>query len=165
LAKWLAEQTDEVISVAFSPDGRAFLSGGSDKTLKLWDIATGREIRTFVGHTDSVIAVAFSPDGRNALSGSSDRTLKVLGRRDGKRDPHFGGAYQLGKFGRVLARRPQRAVWQPRRHPQALGRCDGKRDSHPCRAHEHGPFVAFSPDGKTALSGSADNTLKLWDVT
>jgi WD40 repeat protein len=57
---------------------------GSDKTLKLWDIATGREIRTFVGHTDSVIAVAFSPDGRNALSGSSDRTLKFWDVATGK---------------------------------------------------------------------------------
>jgi len=45
----------EVISaIAFSPDGRYILSGSDDKTLKLWDVETGREIRTFNGHNDSV---------------------------------------------------------------------------------------------------------------
>ena len=62
-----------VISVAFSPDGRTALSGSDDKTLKLWDVATGTEIRSFAGHTDYVWSVAFSPDGRTALSGSDER--------------------------------------------------------------------------------------------
>ncbi len=53
------------------------MSGSGDKTLKLWDVATGKEIRTFVGHTSTVDSVAFSPDGRTALSGSGDRTLKL----------------------------------------------------------------------------------------
>ena len=51
------------------------LSGSSDKTLKLWDIATGKGIRTFKGHSDSVRSVAFSPDGCLALSGSRDKTI------------------------------------------------------------------------------------------
>jgi membrane-associated protease RseP (regulator of RpoE activity) len=60
-------------SVAFSPDGRTALSaGGDDKTLKLWDTATGQELRTFTGHSDRVTSVAFSPDGGTALSGSRD---------------------------------------------------------------------------------------------
>lgn len=66
-----------VISVAFSPDGRVALSGSLDKTMKLWDITTGREIRTFTGHADGVDSVAFSPDGRTALSASRDNTLKL----------------------------------------------------------------------------------------
>jgi WD40 repeat protein len=53
------------------------LSGSLDKTLKLWDVAMGKEIRTFGGHTGFVSSVAFSPDGRSALSGSWDRTLKL----------------------------------------------------------------------------------------
>lgn len=69
--------SDDVNSVAFSPDGWYALSGSNDKTLKLWDIATGREIRTFKGHSKMVYSVAFSPDGRYALSGSWDSTLKL----------------------------------------------------------------------------------------
>jgi len=68
---------DGVSSVSFSPDGRTALSGSGDKTLKLWDVAMGKEIRTFTGHSDDVSSVSFSPDGGTALSGSADETLKL----------------------------------------------------------------------------------------
>jgi WD40 repeat protein len=45
--------------------------------LKLWELATGKELRSFSGHTGSVASVAFSPNGRFALSGSWDNTLKL----------------------------------------------------------------------------------------
>ena len=75
--------SDDVISVAFSPDGRTALSGsadilgGGDNTLKLWEAATGKELRTFTGHSDRVVSVTFSPDGRSALSGCADNTLRL----------------------------------------------------------------------------------------
>lgn len=66
-----------VKAVAFSADGRLVLSGARDGMLKLWDVATGRELRTMAGHSDTVTSVAFSPDGRLALSGSADTTVKL----------------------------------------------------------------------------------------
>ena len=66
-----------VLSVAFSPDGRLALSGSHDKTLSLWDVASGRHLRTFKGHFSKVKSVVFSPDGRLALSGSNDRTVRL----------------------------------------------------------------------------------------
>jgi len=62
--------SSSVNSVAFSPDGRYALSGSFDNTLKLWEVSTGREIRTFTGHSGSIYSVAFSPDGKYALSGA-----------------------------------------------------------------------------------------------
>ena len=53
-----------VRSVAFAPDGKQLASGSGDKTIKLWDVATGSLQRTLEGHSDSVWSVAFSPDGR-----------------------------------------------------------------------------------------------------
>ncbi len=63
--------------MAFTPDGRRLLTGGEDRTLRLWDVASGKELRRFVGHTHRVWSVACSPDGRYALSGSFDRTLRL----------------------------------------------------------------------------------------
>jgi WD40 repeat protein len=77
-----------VNSVAFSPDATRVLSGSGninfntslsdkDDTMKLWDAATGRLLRTFEGHTDAINSVVFSADGIHALSGSQDNTLKL----------------------------------------------------------------------------------------
>ncbi len=66
-----------VHSLCFSQDGRYALSGGGNKLLKLWDVETGRCLRTFEGHTNLVNAVVMSPDGRYVLSGSSDCTLRL----------------------------------------------------------------------------------------
>src|SRR5262245_47914287 len=54
--------SEQVTSLAFSPDGGRVLSGSEDKTAKLWDTATGALLRTFEGHSDVVSSVAFSLD-------------------------------------------------------------------------------------------------------
>jgi WD40 repeat protein len=63
--------------VAVTPDGRWIVSASWDKTLKVWDLETGRELRTLEGHSGPVSRVAVSPDGRWAVSASADNTLKV----------------------------------------------------------------------------------------
>jgi WD40 repeat protein len=60
-----------------SHDGMLAVSGSDDKTLKVWDLTTGKLIRTLEGHADSVNAVAMSSDGTRVVSGSYDNTLKV----------------------------------------------------------------------------------------
>jgi WD40 repeat protein len=63
--------------VAVTPDGGQAISGSSDKTLKVWDLKTGKLVRTLEGHRGWVWAVAVTPEGGHAISGSYDRTLKV----------------------------------------------------------------------------------------
>jgi WD40 repeat protein len=77
--------------VAFSPDGSYALSGSLDTTLRLWDVATGKEIRSFAGHTYAVNSVVFSPDGKYALSGSGDSTLRLWDVATGKEIRSFAG--------------------------------------------------------------------------
>jgi len=63
--------------VAYSPDGKSLASGSSDNTVRLWDVATGNELRRLEGHADWVWSVAFSPDGKSLASGSSDNTVRL----------------------------------------------------------------------------------------
>jgi uncharacterized caspase-like protein len=82
----------EVRSISFSPDGNYALSGSLDGTMKLWDISTGKEIRTFDGHSYGVWSVSFSPDGNYALSGSyDDNTMKLWDIVTGKEKRTFDG--------------------------------------------------------------------------
>ncbi len=66
-----------VLAVAFSPNGRRFVTGSKDKTAIVWDVATGRPLRSLVGHTHQINAVLFSRDGRRVLTGSSDGTVRI----------------------------------------------------------------------------------------
>ncbi|KAK3390127.1 hypothetical protein B0H63DRAFT_538288 [Podospora didyma] len=66
-----------VLSVAFSPDSKLIISGSEDKTVKIWDTATGICVQTLKGHDDEVILVAFSLDSKLVASGSLDKTVKI----------------------------------------------------------------------------------------
>jgi WD40 repeat protein len=66
-----------VSSVAYSPDGKALASGSHDKTVRLWDVATGECLRTMTGHSGGVPSVAYSPDGKTLAAGSHDKTVRL----------------------------------------------------------------------------------------
>jgi WD40 repeat protein len=66
-----------VTACAVTPDGRHVVSVSYDKTLKVWELATGRAVATLQGHTHWVTACAVTPDGRHVVSASHDHTLKV----------------------------------------------------------------------------------------
>jgi guanine nucleotide-binding protein subunit beta-2-like 1 protein len=75
--KSLVGHSHFVSDVVMSSQGLFALSGSWDKTLRLWDLSTGRSTRKFVGHTNDVMSVAFSTDNRQIVSGSRDRTIKL----------------------------------------------------------------------------------------
>jgi predicted NACHT family NTPase len=66
-----------VESVAFSPDGKTLATGGRSNTVKLWDVASGKELATLKGHTNHANSVAFSPDGKTLATGSDDHIVKL----------------------------------------------------------------------------------------
>jgi eukaryotic-like serine/threonine-protein kinase len=80
----LRGHTGAVHAVAFSPDDRWLASGSADRTVKLWDAASDKEIMTLTGHTDRVTSVAFSPDSQRLASASADKTVKLWDPTTGK---------------------------------------------------------------------------------
>jgi guanine nucleotide-binding protein subunit beta-2-like 1 protein len=66
-----------VQDVVISSDGQYALSASWDKTLRLWDLTSGKTTRRFIGHTNDVLSVSFSADNRQIVSGSRDKTIKL----------------------------------------------------------------------------------------
>ena len=73
----LGHRSTDVKAAAFSSDGKYLVTGSGDKTVKLWHLSTGAEIRTFSGHEEEVTAVAISPDGSKILSGDKKGMIKL----------------------------------------------------------------------------------------
>src|SRR5207249_2274377 len=73
-----------VFSVAFSPDGKTPATGDSHETIKLRDVATGKEQATLNGHAEAVWSLAYSPDGKTLAAGNLDRTVKLWDVATGK---------------------------------------------------------------------------------
>lgn len=153
-----------VTAVAFSPDGRTAVSGGGDKTLRLWEAATGSKLHVLTGHDANVSAAVFSPDGRTVLSGSGDRTLKLWDAATGQNIRTFTGhllqvsSVAISPDGRTAASGGYDTLLK-------LWDVESGKEKQSLAAHKNWiGTVAFSPDGSTVLSCSWDRTMKLWDV-
>ncbi|MFN6438678.1 MAG: ribosome assembly protein 4, partial [Nostoc sp. DedSLP01] len=80
----LEGHSSTVFSVGFSPDSKTLASGSYNKTIKLWDVSTGKAIKTLSEHSNSVNSVVFSPDSKTLASASADNTIKLWDVSTGK---------------------------------------------------------------------------------
>lgn len=76
--------SDQVHSVACSPDGTLIASGSKDDTIKIWEKESGDSLKTLVGHRLQVNSVSFSPDGARIASGSADWTIRIWDVKSGE---------------------------------------------------------------------------------
>ncbi|ODV35364.1 serine/threonine-protein kinase [Microcystis aeruginosa] len=164
LDKTLTGHSDTVSSVVYSPDVRYLASGSSDKTIKIWEVATGKELRTLTGHSSWVSSVVYSPDGRYLASGSYDNTIKIWEVATGKQLRTLTGhsfwvnSVVYSPDGRYLASGSLDKtikIWEV-----ATGKQLRTLTGHSFWVNS----VVYSPDGRYLASGNGDKTIKIWEV-
>jgi WD40 repeat protein len=150
--------------VAALGDGRRALSGSYDTTLRLWDLETGRCIRTLEGHTNKVTSVAALSDNRRAVSGSNDNSLKLWDLETGRCLRTLAGhtewvnSVAVSADGdRALSGSDDKTL---RLWDLKTGRCIRTLEGHPYPVRS----VAVAGDGHRALSGSEGKNLNLWEL-
>jgi WD40 repeat protein/DNA-binding SARP family transcriptional activator len=161
----LAGHTDVVHAVAWSPDGVLLASASDDRTVRLWDVRTGQLVRRFSDHTQSVRAVSFSPDGALLLTGSVDQTVRVRSLGSGQtlhvlrgRDSNELMQLAVSPDGTMAAHTITQAgivVWDVQRG-EVLRELATSDLPVNC--------LAWSSDGKWLASGSADQSIHVWDT-
>jgi WD40 repeat protein len=156
-----------IMGIAFVPGTSTLLSCSNDQTTRLWNIQTAQEIRRYEGHTAEVMGFALASDGKHFVTGSHDGTVRLwdidkeeeLQRRDGQMNVTCVGLGRDGRhvlFGGWIGESAMSAnLWD-------IG---ANAITHQMNGHQgRVSCVALTPDGKRAISGSEDGTIRIWQL-
>jgi WD40 repeat protein/serine/threonine protein kinase len=158
---------DHVVSVAFSPDGRFIATGSKDKSVRIWEVATGeewRQLREAAKNWVGAMPVAYSPDGRFLVSGNSEKLVKLwevaTSRELWSVDPNAGelAGVAVSPDGRIIA------AGGGARTVVLVSAADGRLIRTLEGMESKIRDIAFSADGRLVVAGGEDRVVRVWDV-
>ena len=161
--KNFAQHSDAVGAVAFSPDGLMLASGSKDKTIQIWDLATGKSIRTFEGDSSTIWSVAFDSNGTRIATGTGFWRVMLWDMKTGQSIRSLDHAASVWSVaishdGQLIASGSgdkTTKIWDA-----VNGRLIHNLPDHTDFVYS----VAFSPDDKTLVSASKDKKITIVDV-
>ena len=160
----LAESTDCAFAVAFSPDGTKLAAAGADRAIRIWEVASGKELALIEDHADWIFDLAFSPDGKRLASASRDKTAKVfdvekmeaLVTYPGHAEAVYSVAFAPdGKLIATAGADAKVRIWNPDEDAKMVKSLGGFG----------GPVfkLLFAPDGKALYATGADRTVRIFN--
>jgi WD40 repeat protein len=155
--------TGPITGLAVTPDGAQLVTGGEDRTVRVWDTKTGKQLRSFQGHATKVTAVAVRSDGRQVASAAEDGAVRVWdlnasdehrAMTDAKESLWAVAVSPDGK--RLAAAGADRKI---RVYDPDTGKLQATLDAGAAMTS-----LAFFPDNTRLAAGGGDNKVKVWDV-
>jgi WD40 repeat protein len=154
----------KIVTVAVTPDGKTAITGNWDGTMRVWDLETGKNLKTLLAHIDAVWALAVTPDGKTAITGDSDGVMRVWDLEIGEvRETLEGHKFMVtavavtpdGKTAITGSWDGTAKVWGLETGGNLKRLLNHTRDVL---------ALAVTPDGKTAITGDSDGVMSVWDL-
>lgn len=159
---------EAVKAVAFTPDGKHLLSGSRDKTIKLWDLSTGHEIRSYLGHKSTINDLAVTSDGKFFVSGSADYTAKLWNIFTGELVRSFQG--HSNYLTSIAISQDENYLLTGGYDREAIlwdiktGEEIRRYKADPDKGLGYGVDVSFSTDSKYVLLGSDNRAVRIYSI-
>jgi WD40 repeat protein len=168
----LAGHNAAIHAVTFAPDGKVLATGSADGKVRLWSVSSGECLRALTNHADAVLSLACSPDGKLLATGGADRTARLWDTRTGQ-ELHLLAGHANGVTAVSFSPDGERLLtagggtWlyanASREYQVRLWDVASGRQLLAFVAHTNAVYAAaFSADGRGLVTGSGDNTARIW---
>jgi len=155
--------TDTIFGLEFSPDGKLVATASADKFIRVFDVATGKLVRSFEGHTHHVLGVAWRFDGKVLASAGADRVIKVWSMETGEQQRTIAGFNKEVTSISFVAGASETLASSGDAQVRVHNADDGKSPRNFAGGTDYMYSSRITPDGRFVVAGGQDSVLRVWN--